>query len=326
MLQSFFISIINRIRYQFAFGFTRPKVYVKQPLKPSKTWPAVLMFILTVVSTSFFGFVMFGSLAGSIKFSVSLLFILGAHESGHYVAAKKWGIPSSLPYFIPFPNIIGTLGAVMRLKTPITNRKALFDIGIAGPLAGFVVALPILIIGISVSDVKVTVINNNSFVEGNSILYILLKYLVHGKLLPTFDIYSSLGNINNFFLILFGKNPRGQCLDIFVGPFAWAGWVGMLVTSLNLMPIGQLDGGHIVYALFPKAQAYLGKLFFVGLIFGSITLWKPWFMWVLLSFIFGVNHPPIYDNTDIGSKRKMLGYVAIIIFFLTFMPAPISVG
>ncbi|HIC90306.1 MAG TPA: site-2 protease family protein, partial [Anaerolineae bacterium] len=212
---------------------------VPGPLPEAKTRVglALLLFGLTVVSVMYAGLTWsaseelssrFGVLAGW-PFAISLLTILLAHELGHFIVARRLGVSVSLPYFIPFPvNFLGTLGAFINMKAPPTNKRDLLSIAVAGPLAGLVVAVPILILGLSLSSVQPLPPGGGYLMEGNSLLYLAIKFAVFGKILPS----------------------GGE--DVFLHPVALAGWVGLLVTGLNLIPAGQLDGGHAVYALSGK--------------------------------------------------------------------------
>lgn len=240
-------------------------------------------------------------------FSLSIMLILGAHEMGHYVAARYHKVAVTLPYFIPLPIIspIGTMGAVIRLKAPIKNKRALFDIGVAGPLAGLFFAVPILLYGLATSDVRP--ISPVGLLEGNSIFYYLAKFAIKGQFLPS------------------------ETADIYLNQVAWAGWVGLLVTALNLMPVGQLDGGHIVYSLIGKRVkqlfvpviATLGALAVTSFLIDSTFTWG---IWILLLFFFGRAHAePLDDVTPLDPTRRWLGIATLIIFVLIFVPIPFRV-
>lgn len=243
-----------------------------------------------------------GSLVLGIPFAVSFLAILGAHEFGHYFVARYHKVAVTLPYFIPFPTLWGTLGAFIQLRSPTKTRKELFDVGVAGPLAGLVVAVPVLIIGLLLSEVKPLPPGGGYFLEGNSIFYWLTKYLIFGQLLP------------------------GNGVDVTLHPMAWAGWSGLFVTVLNLMPIGQLDGGHVAYVLFGRDTRKLG-LVIMGIMVLLGFLWQGWFFWAAITFfLIGTGHPPpLNDLVPLDSKRKLLAYAMIIIFVLLFMPTPITI-
>ncbi len=284
---------------------------------PSKWWINLVLFILTILSTLSVG-ASYG--ATSMKealmlwrgweFSLSIMLILGAHELGHYFAARYHKVPVTLPYFIPLPiiSVIGTLGAFIRLKAPVKNRRALLDVGVAGPLAGMVFALPILIYGLMTSQVGIIAPpppGDQILLEGNSILYALVKYIIFGQMLPT-------GGIGG--------------LDVQLNAVAWAGWVGLLVTALNLIPIGQLDGGHVAYVLFGKhAKQLFWPVIIVlaGLIvFTGSTMWG---VWIALLFFFGRAYAePLDDVTPLDKKRKAIAIFALILFVLIFTPIPLQ--
>jgi membrane-associated protease RseP (regulator of RpoE activity) len=234
-------------------------------------------------------------------YSLSLMLILGAHELGHYFAARYHRVPVTLPYFIPFPiPPIGTMGAFIRLKAPVKNKRALFDVGAAGPLAGLAFAIPILIIGLAISNVEPLPAEGYTL-EGNSILYSTVKFLVKGQVLPS------------------------ESEDVFLSQVAWAGWVGLLVTGLNLIPVGQLDGGHVAYTLFGKRA----RVFFWPVILGlfALVLFTTslmWGIWIVLLFVLGRFYAePLDDVTPLDGRRKILAIVTLIIFVLVFVPIPL---
>lgn len=234
-------------------------------------------------------------------YSLSLMLILGAHELGHYFAARYHGVPVTLPYFIPFPiPPIGTMGAFIRLKAPVKNKRALFDVGAAGPLAGLAFAIPILFIGLAISDVEPLPAEGYTL-EGNSVLYSTAKFLVKGQFLPS------------------------ETEDVFLSPVAWAGWVGLLVTGLNLIPVGQLDGGHVAYTLFGKrARRFFWPVIIGLLALVVLTTSLMWGIWIVLLFVFGRFYAePLDDVTPLDGRRKILAIVTLIIFILVFVPIPL---
>lgn len=240
-------------------------------------------------------------------FSLSIMLILGAHELGHYFAARYHKVAVTLPYFIPLPIIspIGTMGAVIRMKAPIKNKRALFDIGVAGPLAGLFFALPLLIYGLATSEVGP--ISSVGLLEGNSILYYLAKFVIHGQFLPS------------------------ATSDVYLNQVAWAGWVGLLVTALNLMPVGQLDGGHIIYSLIGTQAKKLYMPVMATLIALTVTSFFidstfTWGIWILLLFFFGrVHAEPLDDVTPLDPRRRWLGIATMVIFVLIFTPIPFRI-
>ncbi|MCD6417259.1 site-2 protease family protein [bacterium] len=280
-----------------------------QRKRKSHWWINLLLFLLTVITTTLAGAFMNRQdvdnysliwFFGGLKFSVPLLFILGIHEMGHYIASKVHRISATLPYFIPAPTLIGTFGAFIKIKEPIIDRKALMDIGAAGPLSGFFAAIPILIYGlIHSSIVQVQETTQAALKLGDSlILQIAVK-------------------------ILFGKIPDGY--ELYLSPMAFAAWLGFFVTSLNLIPIGQLDGGHIAYAMLGQKAYKISRLMFVLLIPLGF-FWLGWLFWaLLLFFLLGLKHPPLINpNEPIGKSRKIVGYICLAVFILTFTPVPFS--
>ena len=240
-------------------------------------------------------------LAGGPLFSISLLLILGAHEFGHYWASKKNGVQSTLPYFIPAPPIFiaGTFGAFIQIKQRIPNRMVLMEIGAAGPIAGFVVALPMLILGLYLSSVTPS-IGVESINFGSSLILNFCSQLV------------------------LGVDPSSPDINIHLHPIAFAGWIGMLITALNLMPVGQLDGGHIIYAIAPGKHSAIGKIFFAGL-FPLGYFWPGWFFWAAMIALMGFKTAPLKE--DVGKLRLthvVLGSISMVIFILTFIPIPFS--
>ena len=240
-------------------------------------------------------------LAGGLLFSISLLLILGAHEFGHYWASKKNGVQSTLPYFIPVPPIFiaGTFGAFIQIKQRIPNRMVLMEIGAAGPIAGFVVALPMLILGLYLSSVTPS-IGMGSINFGSSLILNFCSQLV------------------------LGVDPSSPDINIHLHPIAFAGWIGMLITALNLMPVGQLDGGHIIYAIAPGKHGAIGKIFFAGL-FPLGYFWPGWFFWAAMIALMGFKTAPLKEDVEkLKLTHIVLGSISMVIFVLTFIPIPFS--
>ncbi len=234
-----------------------------------------------------------------IPFAATLLLILVTHECGHYVLSRIHGVPASLPLFIPGPPyFIGTFGAIIRLRAPIMNRRALFDIGVAGPLAGFVVAVAALVIGLNLS----TVVDRTATYGlqlGEPLLLQFISWLVVGSL------------------------PSGA--DIVLHPVGFAAWFGLFVTSLNLIPIGQLDGGHVAYALWGSRQRTIAFATVPLLIVLGFVGWPGWFLWAFMAGLWGFGHPPVLDpHMPLGQGRVIVGWLALVVFVLTFAPIPFS--
>ncbi len=302
----------------------------------------LLLFLTTFVTTTIAGAFWIVPVVGGLEvsqisegipYSISILAILGFHEFGHYFASRFHGVRATLPYFIPFPTLagmlnFGTMGAVIRTKSPIYNRRALFDIGIAGPIAGFVISVIVLAYGFHNLPGKEFILN------------------IH----PDYDLPSyGTGSIslafgeNLLFIIfrdLFANSPDGfipPMSEIYHYPYLCAGWFGLFVTALNLLPVGQLDGGHIIFGMFgEKVQEKVAWIAMFFLLFAGglgvinqfydtgITIgWTGWFVWaLLLYFVIKVKHPPVYDDQPLGAGRMIIGYFGILVFILSFIPMP----
>jgi membrane-associated protease RseP (regulator of RpoE activity) len=235
-------------------------------------------------------------LIDGLAFSITLMTILLAHELGHYFACRYYGIDASLPYFLPFPSPIGTLGAFIRIRSPIYTRRALFDVGIAGPLAGFVVLVPALAIGIAKSKVISGFAERGDLIFGVPAIQRCFEWILM---------------------------PGARSADISLHPIARAAWVGMLATALNLLPIGQLDGGHILYAFAGRWHKVLSRIFVLGLVPLGIFYSHSWLVWAVLLFFFALHHPVIFDTTKLDVNRVALGLAALAIFLLTFTLTPL---
>ena len=320
---------------------------VIQP-KPSASWVNILLFALTIVTVLLAGAIysfdytdplpdsLFGQigillrqLPNGISFAVSLLAILLAHEFGHYLAGRFHKTHVTLPYFIPFPfSPFGTMGAFIQIKEIPKNRRIMLDIGIAGPLAGLLVAIPILFLGLSLSQVDklpfLVQANQTITLEGNSLLYLGMKYLVKGQLLPTPMNYGDMNPVFYWIRYIFTGSPiplGGS--DVMMHPIAWAGWAGLLVTSLNLIPAGQLDGGHILYVLLGNKAKQFVPIIIAGLIILGF-FWSGWWLWAVLIFFLGRTHmEPLDQITPLDPRRKFLAIFAVILFFVVFIPVPL---
>jgi len=238
-----------------------------------------------------------------IPFSATLLLILLAHEMGHYLYCRYYGVYATLPFFIPAPTLIGTLGAVIRIKSPIRSRCALFDIGIAGPIAGFVTALVVLVIAMHHSRVVPGVMANSDVEMGYPLIFHILW-----TVLPLADVH--------------GGSALLQ--DIYFHPTAIAAWVGMFATALNLLPGGQLDGGHIVFALNPRAHRIVSTLTIVALIPMAFYFWAGWLLWAILLRISGMRHPMVEEWPGVTPGRRWLAAFALLMMIVTLTPAPFA--
>jgi len=293
--------------------------------RSERWWLHAVLLIVTLATTSLAGAILLGltdglsawptvkMLTAGFQFSAPLLASLLAHESGHYVTARRYRIDVSPPYFIPFApqlNILGTLGAFIRVRSPVFDRRMLFDIGVAGPLAGIAVAIPLLAAGLRLSH-RVAGLHPalaaHQFVSlgggvraflGDSILLVTLRHLV----------------------------APGGVLELH--PLALAGWVGLLVTMLNLLPLSQLDGGHIVFAMFGRAQRWVALAFWLALL-PLGRLWAGWWLWAALSLVLGrgrLTHPRIIaPERELSPSRRRVGYLGLLLFAVTFAPVPIVV-
>lgn len=246
-----------------------------------------------------------GHLLLGIPFSVTLMSILLAHELGHYLYCLRYRVAATLPFFIPFPTLIGTLGAFIRIRSPLRSRSILFDIGIAGPIAGFLVALPVLVF---------TLGNAHVSVRGSAPPYIQLGYPLIFHAVQRFLIWT--GHANGIAAV-----PLSA---LYLHPMSVAAWVGMFATSLNLLPGGQLDGGHIVYSVSPRAHKTVSRLTIFVLIPLAIFFWIGWFIWAVLLRISGTRHPAVGEWPDVGPRRRWLSLVALAMLVLTFCYNPLS--
>jgi len=307
------------------------------PPKPANPWINLGLAIATILAVWLTGSlyecqcVFPNTLAhwlSGLPMMLTMMVILLAHEFGHYFAAKRHRVAVTLPYFIPLPILspVGTLGAFIQLRSPFKTKKQLFDIGIAGPLAGLVFAIPLIFWGIATSEVSVINRDGASVLEGNSIFYLGVKYLIHGKLLPSFEQYANLPGWQEFGLLLTGVIPNGGGTDIFINSVAFAAWFGLFVTAMNLMPVGQLDGGHIIYTILGDKARYLGMALVTIMLVAGIFWWTGWLVWALLIFfIIGTGHPPpLNDLVELGLTRKIIAYLTLILFILLFMPNPLQ--
>ena len=272
-------------------------------------------------------------------FALSMLGILFAHEMGHYIACRYYKVPATLPYFLPAPFIspLGTLGAFIIMRGIPKNKRVLFDVGVAGPLAGLIVAIPVLFIGLSISPlgpVEPPPPGMSGLLEGNSIFYLLSKYVVFGELLPKPQSMGGLSPALYWLQYFFTGQPIPfNGLDVQLHSVALAGWAGLLVTALNLVPVGTLDGGHVAYGLFGEKARRIFPFVIGGLLalsflpslltlsFSGLNL--SWLFWVMILFWLGnVRSQPLDDITELDPPRRALGIFTLIIFILLFTPIP----
>jgi membrane-associated protease RseP (regulator of RpoE activity) len=267
----------------------------------------VLLFVATFFTTLFAGALLNGIIPWEqpekiylgLPFSLTLLFILLTHEMSHYLTSRRHNVSATLPYFIPAPSIIGTFGAVIKMKPPIPDRRSLIDIGASGPIGGFVIAVVACIVGLKLSEVRPTGEIQEGIAFGSSLLFTFLSKIM--------------------------LNVDPEKYDVILHPIAFAGWIGLLVTSLNLLPIGQLDGGHIIYALFGERHEWISKGTLPVLVILGIIFWPGWLIWAILMIILGYRHPPVvYPHIQLDRKRKLIGWVSLVIFILTFTPTPVQ--
>ncbi len=286
----------------------------------------VLLF-LTFLSTTLGGALFQGGnpfrdpaqLVMGLSYSIPLLSILLAHEFGHYFACRRHGLRASLPYFIPAPPpifLFGTFGAFIKIRSPIQDRRALLDVGVAGPLAGMVLAVPVAIVGIALSSFVPFEEGQGNLMLGESLLFRFLMHVVKGEV------------------------PADS--QLLLHPVAFAGWIGFLVTAFNLLPASQLDGGHIFYSLWPKKHKIITRSVVFALLILGLTTWQGWILWAVLISFMGTRHPPVVQDLEpaalgpffqpsglppgLDRRRRRLGITALIIFAVTFTPVPLKIS
>jgi membrane-associated protease RseP (regulator of RpoE activity) len=309
--------------------------------KPANPWVNVILFVITVFSVMLAGATPEGPLpadpGGQIlallrsiftgwPFALAMLGILLAHEFGHYLVSRYHKTPATLPYFIPFPfSPLGTMGAAILMKGIPKNKRILFDIGVAGPLAGMLIAIPVLFLGLRLSELDMVRLSPNSFIEGNSLIYLFAKYAVFGRFLPEPATFGGLSPFVYWLRYFFTGTPAPiGGTDVFIHPVAFAGWAGLLVTALNLVPAGTLDGGHVVYSLFGE-KARKAFPYLIAIMAALGFFWNGWWLWAFLLFWLGrVNAETLDQITPLDGKRRLVAFLVIVLFVLVFTPVPFS--
>jgi hypothetical protein len=303
----------------------KPESRVVSFFMKDRTWLNVLLFILTVLATFFVGVTtwaisyLYADVAAhdqsfligpeifldqkvwllGLIYTGILLGILLGHEMGHFLTCRRYKIDATLPFFIPAPTLIGTMGAFIKIRSPITKKRQLFDIGVAGPLVGFLLAVPAMIYGLSLSKIVPPVPEEGSIIFGEPLILKIAGGFIFKTVPPNFDII--------------------------LHPIAFAGWVGILITALNLFPIGQLDGGHIVYALFGEKAKKITRFVIAAYIVMGIFFWVGWFVWALLISVLGTKHPRVIDeDIPLSPSRKWIGFFVLLVFILSFIPDPVK--
>jgi membrane-associated protease RseP (regulator of RpoE activity) len=296
---------------------------MRRTVWPRLWWVNVVLFLATAITTTVFGYAVvetfsrgqpfdvdrlfeawerFGRLDTAVwtglEFSAPLLIILLAHELGHYVVCLRRGVDASPPYFLPSPMLLGTFGAFIRIRSPIYSRRNLFDIGIAGPVAGFVALVPFLLVGVARSRLAHGVGLHGSFVFGAPLALRAAEWL---------------------------RFPHASPTDIVLHPMAMAAWAGLLATAFNLLPMGQLDGGHIVYAIFGQSGHRLVSrgMLAVLVVLGFAYWYWPWWVWGVVMFFLGRRHPLVYDREPLSKGRLLLGAAALLLLLVSISVAPV---
>lgn len=288
------------VELRFVTERERPQLNIKLP---------ALLLLATLATTLIAGALQQGSwnpfrpaiFSSALAFSLFLLGILGLHETGHFFLARRHGVAATLPFFIPAPTLIGTFGAVIRIQSPIPHRRALLDIGAAGPIFGFLVALAAAAIGLSLSHAVPKEVTQGSGLLrlGDSLVFLGFEKMFH------------LG---------------GASQEVILHPIAFAAWIGFFVTALNLIPIGQFDGGHILYALFPRQHLLLSRAT-QGLLLLLGFFWPGWWVWALISFVFPVRHQGCLNEiAPVGKREKAIALFSLLMLILCFSPVPFSLG
>ncbi|KAA3616385.1 MAG: site-2 protease family protein [Calditrichaeota bacterium] len=292
---------IENLTYPYNQPLSRRHMFFHKLMSGKNRRTIYVLFVLTFLSTFAAGVFLHGTYTAGLWYSFGIMSILYSHEMGHYLMCKKYGMQATLPYFIPIPpplNPFGTMGAVIRMQGRMTNRKMLFDIGGGGPLAGLILVIPFLYWGLSMSEVTLqTGANSPGLYLGESLFFKGIAWLV------------------------IGDDPGKY--DIFLHPLAYAGWAGLFVTALNLLPIGQLDGGHVLYSLFGSKTRYIYPISIAGFTLLCVHFYTPWAVLVFILIWVGAKHPEtLNDYEPLDLKRKVLAWFLFLIFFFSFTPMP----
>jgi membrane-associated protease RseP (regulator of RpoE activity) len=277
-----------------------PPRVVDKLLRSDKPILNYVLFVLTFLSATLVGYQGFGSLVAGLQYSTTIIAILLAHEMGHYLMCRRYGIRATLPFFIPFPLMpFGTMGAVIRMEARLPDRRVLFDVGAAGPLAGLAVTIPAIYYGLQLSapPKPLPEISEGAIILGESLLFKVLSWMAVGQIQEGYDTL--------------------------LHPIAFAGWAGLFVTALNLLPIGQLDGGHIIYALIGRSSELVFRVALALFVLVCIFIYHGWFLLVILLIWFGYRHPPTLDPyVPLDAKRKGIALLTFAVFILSFTPVP----
>lgn len=275
------------------------------PRQPVHIWVNILLLAATVLTTLFVGTFHAGKnpfqnpadLISGLPFSLGLILILGSHELAHYLTARRFGVDATPPYFLPVPHpMTGTMGAFIKIRSPVPSRSALVRVGVAGPLAGFLVAIPVSVIGLALSQVRPVPPEASLLRLGSPLIFELIGKVLHGTPSPG--------------------------MDIVLHPLAFAGWLGMFVTALNLLPVGQLDGGHVAYAILGRRYRMFNYFVVAGLLLMGF-FWLGWPFWAFLATALGLRHPPPLDDiTGLSRADVILAVLALLVMVLSFTPAP----
>lgn len=289
------------------YGYYEPprRRWVERVLRSDKPVVNLVLFILTFITTFATGYLYHNKVSAGFWYSFGIMSILLSHEMGHYLMCRKYGVRATLPFFIPFPPLInpfGTMGAVIRMEGRMPNRRVLFDIGAGGPIAGLIPTLPAVYFGLKMSEIVPQQQQMQGLIYlGDSLLFKALTYLAHGS-------------------IAFQQ-------DVILHPLAFAGWAGLFVTALNLLPIGQLDGGHVLYALFGERSQYIYPIILGLFALVCIFFYIGWILLIILLMWFGFRHPPTLDPvTPLDPLRRNIAIGMFVLFILSFTPIPFRIS